>query len=137
MRWKPVLKVEQGPAYNHFERSLDPLPWQRGSNCNWSTPSVDLTSQEHQRLQFLNRYACCQHCSWFIPHAYALQIYSRFTYLYSAIRLTRRVDVFQESNTLRRELSASRYSSNMPEPQGLPTRFPCWCRAVYSWGGEV
>ncbi|KAI9807096.1 MAG: hypothetical protein M1825_005813 [Sarcosagium campestre] len=20
---------------------------------------------------------------------------------------------------------------------GLPTRFPCWCRAVYSWGGET
>src|SRR5947209_3337680 len=19
----------------------------------------------------------------------------------------------------------------------LPTRFPCWCRAVYSWGGET
>lgn len=27
--------------------------------------------------------------------------------------------------------------SNMPEPQSLPPRFPCWCRAVYSWGGEV
>ncbi|KAH8663957.1 hypothetical protein BX600DRAFT_381886 [Xylariales sp. PMI_506] len=24
----------------------------------------------------------------------------------------------------------------MPEPLPLPTRFPCWCRAVYSWGGE-
>ncbi|KAL4870266.1 hypothetical protein BDV12DRAFT_166483 [Aspergillus spectabilis] len=23
-----------------------------------------------------------------------------------------------------------------PTPQ-LPTRFPCWCRAVYSWGGET
>ncbi|KAL5338100.1 hypothetical protein BJX70DRAFT_217088 [Aspergillus crustosus] len=23
-----------------------------------------------------------------------------------------------------------------PVPQ-LPTRFPCWCRAVYSWGGET
>ncbi|OAF62174.1 cytokinesis protein 3 [Pseudogymnoascus destructans] len=22
------------------------------------------------------------------------------------------------------------------EPPGLPSRFPCWCRAVYSWGGE-
>ncbi len=22
-------------------------------------------------------------------------------------------------------------------PPGLPTRFPCWCRAVYSWGGET
>lgn len=21
--------------------------------------------------------------------------------------------------------------------QNLPTRFPCWCRAVYSWGGET
>ncbi|KAJ9143861.1 hypothetical protein NKR23_g6359 [Pleurostoma richardsiae] len=21
-------------------------------------------------------------------------------------------------------------------PPPLPTRFPCWCRAVYSWGGE-
>ena len=21
--------------------------------------------------------------------------------------------------------------------QALPTRFPCWCKAVYSWGGEV
>lgn len=21
--------------------------------------------------------------------------------------------------------------------QTLPTRFPCWCKAVYSWGGEV
>src|ERR1700744_6305163 len=21
--------------------------------------------------------------------------------------------------------------------QDLPTRFPCWCRAVYSWGGET
>lgn len=27
--------------------------------------------------------------------------------------------------------------SNMaPVPQGLPTRFPCWVRAIYSWGGE-
>src|SRR3954471_6982835 len=24
----------------------------------------------------------------------------------------------------------------VPAPQGLPTRFPCWVRAVYSWGGE-
>ncbi|KXH43365.1 variant SH3 domain-containing protein [Colletotrichum nymphaeae SA-01] len=24
----------------------------------------------------------------------------------------------------------------VPAPQSLPTRFPCWCRAVYSWGGE-
>ncbi|KAL4903437.1 hypothetical protein BDW74DRAFT_168959 [Aspergillus multicolor] len=23
-----------------------------------------------------------------------------------------------------------------PAPQ-LPTRFPCWCRAIYSWGGEA
>ncbi|ODA84106.1 hypothetical protein RJ55_02624 [Drechmeria coniospora] len=23
-----------------------------------------------------------------------------------------------------------------PPPPPLPTRFPCWCRAVYSWGGE-
>ncbi|KAL4758952.1 putative SH3 domain protein (Cyk3) [Aspergillus foveolatus] len=23
-----------------------------------------------------------------------------------------------------------------PTPQ-LPTRFPCWCRAIYSWGGEA
>ncbi|MCJ1257635.1 cytokinesis protein 3 [Lignoscripta atroalba] len=22
------------------------------------------------------------------------------------------------------------------EAPGLPTRFPCWCRAIYSWGGE-
>jgi hypothetical protein len=22
-------------------------------------------------------------------------------------------------------------------PPPLPTQFPCWCRAVYSWGGEV
>lgn len=22
-------------------------------------------------------------------------------------------------------------------PQVMPTRFPCWCKAVYSWGGEV
>ncbi|KAI9674609.1 MAG: cytokinesis protein 3 [Trizodia sp. TS-e1964] len=22
-------------------------------------------------------------------------------------------------------------------PQALPLRFPCWCRAVYSWGGET
>lgn len=21
--------------------------------------------------------------------------------------------------------------------QALPTRFPCWCKAIYSWGGEV
>jgi hypothetical protein len=21
--------------------------------------------------------------------------------------------------------------------QALPARFPCWCKAVYSWGGEV
>jgi hypothetical protein len=21
--------------------------------------------------------------------------------------------------------------------QALPVRFPCWCKAVYSWGGEV
>lgn len=25
----------------------------------------------------------------------------------------------------------------MLAPPPLPTRFPCWCRAVYSWGGEV
>jgi hypothetical protein len=24
-----------------------------------------------------------------------------------------------------------------PAAPPLPTRFPCWCRAVYSWGGEV
>ncbi|KAI0393419.1 hypothetical protein F5Y17DRAFT_308858 [Xylariaceae sp. FL0594] len=24
----------------------------------------------------------------------------------------------------------------VPGPPPLPTRFPCWCRAVYSWGGE-
>lgn len=24
----------------------------------------------------------------------------------------------------------------VPAPLPLPTRFPCWCRAVYSWGGE-
>ncbi|KAH6655272.1 hypothetical protein BKA67DRAFT_516154 [Truncatella angustata] len=24
----------------------------------------------------------------------------------------------------------------MPAASALPTRFPCWCRAVYSWGGE-
>ncbi|KAK2004538.1 variant SH3 domain-containing protein [Colletotrichum falcatum] len=24
----------------------------------------------------------------------------------------------------------------VPAPPSLPTRFPCWCRAVYSWGGE-
>ncbi|KJK80781.1 hypothetical protein H634G_03930 [Metarhizium anisopliae BRIP 53293] len=24
----------------------------------------------------------------------------------------------------------------VPAPQALPARFPCWCRAVYSWGGE-
>ncbi|OAA61705.1 Src-domain containing protein [Niveomyces insectorum RCEF 264] len=24
----------------------------------------------------------------------------------------------------------------LPAPPPLPTRFPCWCRAVYSWGGE-
>ncbi|KAI0021918.1 hypothetical protein F4780DRAFT_789685 [Xylariomycetidae sp. FL0641] len=24
----------------------------------------------------------------------------------------------------------------VPAPPPLPTRFPCWCRAVYSWGGE-
>ncbi|KKA28475.1 hypothetical protein TD95_002548 [Thielaviopsis punctulata] len=24
----------------------------------------------------------------------------------------------------------------MAAPPPLPTRFPCWCRAVYSWGGE-
>ncbi|OKL64419.1 hypothetical protein UA08_00424 [Talaromyces atroroseus] len=23
-----------------------------------------------------------------------------------------------------------------PGPPSLPTKFPCWCRAVYSWGGE-
>ncbi|RMJ10063.1 hypothetical protein CDV36_010314 [Fusarium kuroshium] len=23
-----------------------------------------------------------------------------------------------------------------PTPPPLPTRFPCWCRAIYSWGGE-
>src|SRR5271170_6056177 len=22
-------------------------------------------------------------------------------------------------------------------PPNLPTKFPCWCRAVYSWGGET
>ncbi|PYH96133.1 SH3 domain protein [Aspergillus ellipticus CBS 707.79] len=25
----------------------------------------------------------------------------------------------------------------MPAAPQLPTRFPCWCRAVYSWGGET
>jgi len=25
----------------------------------------------------------------------------------------------------------------VPAPPGPPTRFPCWCRAIYSWGGEV
>ncbi|KAI9847944.1 MAG: cytokinesis protein 3 [Sclerophora amabilis] len=25
----------------------------------------------------------------------------------------------------------------VPAPSGLPTRFPCWCRAIYSWGGET
>lgn len=25
----------------------------------------------------------------------------------------------------------------VPAPPPLPTRFPCYCRAVYSWGGEV
>ncbi|KAI9676391.1 MAG: cytokinesis protein 3 [Caeruleum heppii] len=24
-----------------------------------------------------------------------------------------------------------------PAAPGLPTRFPCWCRATYSWGGET
>ncbi|KAF2742214.1 hypothetical protein M011DRAFT_453642 [Sporormia fimetaria CBS 119925] len=24
-----------------------------------------------------------------------------------------------------------------PDAQPLPTRFPCWCKAVYSWGGET
>ncbi|KAF2260638.1 glutamyl-tRNA synthetase [Lojkania enalia] len=24
-----------------------------------------------------------------------------------------------------------------PAPQQLPPRFPCWCKAVYSWGGET
>ncbi|KHO01535.1 Src-domain containing protein [Metarhizium album ARSEF 1941] len=24
----------------------------------------------------------------------------------------------------------------VPAPQALPAKFPCWCRAVYSWGGE-
>ncbi|KAM4056202.1 transglutaminase-like superfamily protein [Hirsutella rhossiliensis] len=24
----------------------------------------------------------------------------------------------------------------VPAPPPLPTQFPCWCRAVYSWGGE-
>ncbi|OAT04887.1 hypothetical protein BDBG_01371 [Blastomyces gilchristii SLH14081] len=24
-----------------------------------------------------------------------------------------------------------------PAAPGLPTRFPCWCQAVYSWGGET
>ncbi|KAI1924726.1 hypothetical protein LOZ64_000603 [Ophidiomyces ophidiicola] len=24
-----------------------------------------------------------------------------------------------------------------PEAPQLPTKFPCWCRAVYSWGGET
>ncbi|KAL5447100.1 hypothetical protein PMIN06_007562 [Paraphaeosphaeria minitans] len=24
-----------------------------------------------------------------------------------------------------------------PAAPGLPTRFPCWCKAVYSWGGET
>lgn len=25
----------------------------------------------------------------------------------------------------------------VPAPPAIPTRFPCWCRAVYSYGGEV
>ena len=30
------------------------------------------------------------------------------------------------------------FVNNMaPAAPPLPTRFPCWCRAVYSWGGEV
>ncbi|KJZ74178.1 hypothetical protein HIM_06409 [Hirsutella minnesotensis 3608] len=24
----------------------------------------------------------------------------------------------------------------VPAPPQLPTQFPCWCRAIYSWGGE-
>ncbi|PFH58870.1 hypothetical protein XA68_13094 [Ophiocordyceps unilateralis] len=24
----------------------------------------------------------------------------------------------------------------VPSPPMLPTQFPCWCRAIYSWGGE-
>ncbi|KKA19620.1 SH3 domain protein (Cyk3) [Rasamsonia emersonii CBS 393.64] len=24
-----------------------------------------------------------------------------------------------------------------PDPPPLPTKFPCWCRAIYSWGGET
>ncbi|KAL1970785.1 hypothetical protein VTN77DRAFT_2619 [Rasamsonia byssochlamydoides] len=24
-----------------------------------------------------------------------------------------------------------------PDPPQLPTKFPCWCRAIYSWGGET
>ena len=32
------------------------------------------------------------------------------------------------------------YSDTQPmkvRPLSLPTRFPCWCRALYSWGGET
>jgi hypothetical protein len=29
---------------------------------------------------------------------------------------------------------SNKMASVAPE---LPTRFPCWCRAVYSWGGET
>ncbi|KKK15782.1 hypothetical protein AOCH_002550, partial [Aspergillus ochraceoroseus] len=28
-------------------------------------------------------------------------------------------------------------SYHAPAAPQLPTRFPCWCRAVYSWGGET
>lgn len=24
-----------------------------------------------------------------------------------------------------------------PDPPPLPSKFPCWCRAIYSWGGET
>ncbi|KAL5117475.1 hypothetical protein ACEQ8H_004640 [Pleosporales sp. CAS-2024a] len=27
--------------------------------------------------------------------------------------------------------------ADMAVAQALPTRFPCWCKAVYSWGGET
>ena len=52
------------------------------------------------------------------------------------LRVTRRCFPGIESPKARIErISIS--VTNMPEPQALPTRFPCWCRAVYSWGGEV
>lgn len=58
---------------------------------------------------------------------------SGFRYWPADARWTR--SSWRETDKLRQNGSVS--GAIMPDAPPLPTRFPCWCRAVYSWGGEV